>query len=190
MLETDDTNGRPLAHAPHSGYARLEQGPAVVIVDVGRPPAPGLNKHAASAPLAFEFSDRAHRVIVNCGAPAFAGTEWDAACRMTAAASTAEIGGVSSGRIISGRLVEALFGTPVLIGPRDAQASVKLSAEGSLLEARHDGYGAASGYAMKGGCSWRRTAATSGARTGLSASAGRRNSTSCPMRCGSIFIRR
>src|SRR5262245_43393994 len=110
VLEVDDTNGRPLAHAPHSGYARLEQGPAVVIVDVGRPPAPGLNNHAASAPLAFEFSDRAHRVIVNCGAPAFAGTEWDQACRMTAAASTAEIGGVSSGRIITGRLVEALFG--------------------------------------------------------------------------------
>ena len=145
VLETDDTQGRPLAHAPHSGYARLEQGSTVVIVDVGRPPAPGLNTHAASAPLAFEFSDRAHRIIVNCGAPAFAGTEWDRACRMTAAASTAEIGGVSSGRIITGRLVEALFGTPVLIGPRDAQATVKLSAEGSLLEARHDGYGAAFG---------------------------------------------
>src|SRR5262245_1310500 len=145
VLEVDDTNGRPLAHAPHSGYARLEQGPAVVIVDVGRPPAPGLNNHAASAPLAFEFSDRVHRVIVNCGAPAFAGTVWDQACRMTAAASTAEIGGVSSGRIITGRLVEALFGTPILIGPRDAQATVKLSAEGSLVEARHDGYAAAFG---------------------------------------------
>jgi uncharacterized heparinase superfamily protein len=145
VLECDDTNGRPLAHAPHSGYARLEQGPAIIIVDVGRPPAPGLNSHAAAAPLAFEFSDGAHRVIVNCGAPAFAGTEWDAACRMTAAASTAEIGGVSSGRIITGRLVEGLFGTPILIGPRDAQAAVKLSPEGSFLEARHDGYAVAFG---------------------------------------------
>jgi uncharacterized heparinase superfamily protein len=140
VLETDDTCGRPLAHAPHSGYARLEQGAAVVLVDVGRPPAPGLNSHAASAPLAFEFSDGPHRVIVNCGAPAFAGTGWDAACRMTAAASTAEIGGVSSGRIITGRLIEALFGTPILIGPRIAQAEVKPTSEGWFLEARHDGY--------------------------------------------------
>ena len=168
VLETDDTRGRPLAHAPHSGYARLERGAAVILVDVGRPPAPGLNSHAASAPLAFEFSDGHapdHRQLRRAGL-----------CRHRLGRRLPDDGGGQHGG--DRRRVERPdFFRPAGRGdvrhadPYRAarfRAEVGLSPEGSFLEACHDGYATAFGVAMRGGCSWRRMAAIFAARTGLS----------------------
>src|SRR5438105_3303958 len=84
VLGQDSTLGRPLSHAPHSGYARLAQGAALVIADVG-------NDAACASPLAFEFSDAVHRVVVNCGVPCAASGKWYSAARQAAAHSTATV---------------------------------------------------------------------------------------------------
>jgi uncharacterized heparinase superfamily protein len=116
VLETDNVHGKPLIHAVHSGYGRLQAGQAVVIADVGRTPHPGSNPQAGLGALSFEFSDGAHRIIVNCGALAAPDIDWDMAARHTAAHSTA------------------------CLGPGQVEADVTANAEGMLLVARHDGY--------------------------------------------------
>jgi len=82
ILGQDSTLGRPLSHAPHSGYARLAQGSALVIADIG-------NNATCASPLAFEFSDGVNRIVVNCGLPAGGSGKWWAAACQEAAHSTA-----------------------------------------------------------------------------------------------------
>jgi uncharacterized heparinase superfamily protein len=82
VLAHDTTLGRPLSHAPHSGYARLAQGAALAIADIG-------NDALCASPLAFEFSDGPHRIVVNCGMPSTESGKWLAAARQQAAHSTA-----------------------------------------------------------------------------------------------------
>lgn len=69
ILEADVIAGRPLSNAVYSRYARLAHGDSVVICDTGLPADEALNPMSACAPLAFEFSDAACRVVINCGAP-------------------------------------------------------------------------------------------------------------------------
>jgi len=140
VLETDNVHGKPLIHAVHSGYGRLQAGQAVVIADVGRTPHPGSNPQAGLGALSFEFSDGAHRIIVNCGALAAPDIDWDMAARHTAAHSTACLGAEPAGRILSNRLVRYIFGGPIALGPGQVEADVTANAEGMLLVARHDGY--------------------------------------------------
>ena len=140
VLEVDRVEGRPLVHAVHSGYGRLVQGPCVVIADVGRPAAPGANVRTASSPLAFEFSDGPSRIVVNCGSPPNSAAEWNKAARLTDAHSTICLGGANASTILENGVVEKIFGTPVLLGPRTVTSSLSQTREGSVLQARHDGY--------------------------------------------------
>jgi uncharacterized heparinase superfamily protein len=84
VLGTDSTLGRPLSHAPHSGYARLSQGTSLVIADIG-------HDGVCSSPLAFEFSDGPSRIVVNCGLPCSASESWFSAARQDVAHSTATL---------------------------------------------------------------------------------------------------
>jgi uncharacterized heparinase superfamily protein len=77
----DTTLGRPVSLAAYSGFARLAHGGAVVITDFG-PDA------ACNGPLAFEFSDGPHRMIVNCGLPADGSKRWIYAASGPAAHNT------------------------------------------------------------------------------------------------------
>lgn len=84
ILKHDTVGGRPLAHAPHAGYARMAQGASAVIIDCGKPA-------LCDSALAFEFSDGAHRIVGSCGMPAHASPEWRTAASSKAAHSTAEV---------------------------------------------------------------------------------------------------
>ena len=140
VYAADKVCGRPLVHAIHSGYCRLVQRDATVIIDTGRPPAPGLNEAAASGPLAFEMSDGEHRIVVNCGTPGSGNDAWRNAARMTAAHSTVCIGDKSAGNVLAGRLMRKVFGTPVIMGPETIDGEVRSGENGSVLDAEHDGY--------------------------------------------------
>ncbi|MGI9463196.1 MAG: heparinase II/III family protein [Aestuariivirgaceae bacterium] len=140
VLAADTVCGRPLVHATHSGYCRLAHANSRVIVDTGRPPAPGLNDAAASSPLAFEFSDGPYRLVVNCGTPQAGDDAWSDAARLTAAHSTVSIGEKSAGVVLAGRLMRRIFGTPVIMGPQTIDGRVSSDAQGSVLDAEHDGY--------------------------------------------------
>lgn len=83
LLEADQTRGRPLTLAPHAGYCRLAQGQALVIADAGA-------DKLCSGPLAFEFSDGAHRIVVNCGLPPGGAPDWSHAACGVSAHSTAD----------------------------------------------------------------------------------------------------
>ena len=145
ILEADAVAGKPLSHAPHSGYARLAQGASVLIADIGRPPAPGV-KTAALSVGAFEFSHGPARIITSCGAPRVPSERWSRVARLTAAHSAAILGDLNAGRIYDNRLTTALFRGPALIGPARLSAAVRETSHGSLLDVAHDAYSPASGF--------------------------------------------
>lgn len=129
VLGTDSTLGRPLSHAPHSGYARLSQGASLVIADIG-------HDGVCSSPLAFEFSDGPSRIVVNCGLPCSASGSWFSAARQDVAHSTATLDepGPLCGRFSWFRA------SPGLPKPR-AMGRVSQSEHGLLLRAVDHAFG-------------------------------------------------
>ncbi len=77
-----------LDSATESGFERLEDEHGIVIADTGRRPAPGFDEEATASALAFEFSTKADRLIVNCGVPAWAEGALARSFRVGAAHST------------------------------------------------------------------------------------------------------
>jgi uncharacterized heparinase superfamily protein len=113
------------------GLHRVAAAKAVLFLDAGVPPAPGLDRFAHAGTLGFEYSFGKDRLIVNCGAaPALAGS-WAAALRATAAHSTLTIADVSSSEIRDEGL-----------GRRPAHVSAHRQFIGGVhwLEANHDGW--------------------------------------------------
>jgi uncharacterized heparinase superfamily protein len=121
-------NLSPLASC---GLQRIAAAKAVLFMDAGAPPAPGLDRFAHAGTLGFEYSFGKDRVIVNCGAaPALTGA-WSSALRATAAHSTLIIADVSSSEIRTGGL-----------GRRPHQVSAHRQTLGGVhwIEASHDGW--------------------------------------------------
>ena len=138
-LDGDDVMGRPLGHAPYSGYQRLACGRTLVLLDAG-PPSPdaySVNAHAGC--LAFEMSSGAHRVIVNCGTAVGESEEWVSALRSTAAHSTLTMDDYSSASFLSGRLAR-LLGPRLVEGPDLVETRRGEDAHGITVDANHDGY--------------------------------------------------
>ncbi|SDF53586.1 Uncharacterized conserved protein, heparinase superfamily [Limimonas halophila] len=99
-LQRAGVRARTQDAAPQSGFQRLNAQRTVLIADAGPPPPPGYDRHAHAAPLAFELSDGADRVIVNCGAypghPA-----WQLPQRATAAHSTLTLAETNAAEILA-----------------------------------------------------------------------------------------
>ena len=117
VLAYDDARGPALANAPYSGYQRLERGPAILIMDVGRPPPIKFSQRAHAGTLAFEFSVGPQRVIVNCGAPNTSQTAAREAARATAAHSTLVLADSSSSRFASATRFGRWLGGVLFAGP-------------------------------------------------------------------------
>jgi uncharacterized heparinase superfamily protein len=127
-----DAKAKALASAPDSGFQRLEAGPALVLIDAGLPPPPGLDSHAHAGTLSFEFCHGKERVVVNCGAQPAEG-EWLQAQRATAAHSTVTVDETNSSALMAD-------GKGLARRPTEATARREES-EGNLwLETSHDGY--------------------------------------------------
>ena len=77
-----------LDSATESGFERLEDEHGIVIADTGCRPPPGFDGEATASALAFEFSTKADRLIVNCGVPAWAEGALARSFRVAAAHST------------------------------------------------------------------------------------------------------
>ena len=135
-LARADARGRPMKSARHSGFERILAGRTLVLMDVGAPPPPGLNRAAHAGPLSFELSVGRERLIVNCGAVPEAGSgpvgDWHGVLRGTAAHSALVVADTNAIGVLDDG------------GMADRAVTVeaeRLAEQGAvLIDARHDGY--------------------------------------------------
>jgi uncharacterized heparinase superfamily protein len=135
-LEGSGVRARPLRLARGWGYQRLEAKNTIVVMDAAPPPPSRALHGGCASTLAFELSDGAGRLIVNCGG---AGADYDAlppelvrGLRTTAAHSTLTLGDRNSTAIHDDGTLGKGVGQVELA--RDETAGV------SQVEATHDGY--------------------------------------------------
>jgi uncharacterized heparinase superfamily protein len=139
-LEHDQAAGRPLGHAPHTGFQRLRVGRTLVLFDVGGAPRGTFSSAAHAGCLAFEMSAGMHRMIVNCGAGIADTPPWVSALRSTPAHSTLTIDDASSATILSDGVLANLLGPLLVDGPAGIQTRRSENAPGLMADASHDGY--------------------------------------------------
>jgi uncharacterized heparinase superfamily protein len=135
---------RPLRQARDWGYQRLSAGGTVMVMDAAPPPASRLDGAGCASTLAFELSDGAQRLIVNCGgARGSQAIPVDLAqgLRTTAAHSTLTVGDSNSTAI----LADGGLGQGVNAIEIDRQ---ELDG-GSRIDASHDGYARRYGFIHK-----------------------------------------
>ena len=127
---------RPLRQARDWGYQRLSAGHTVVVIDAAPPPITRVSGGGCASTLAFELSDGAQRLVVNCGGGNAGGTGISAGLsdglRTTAAHSTLILADSNSTAILG----NATLGRGVTEVELDRQENEG----GSRVEVSHDGY--------------------------------------------------
>lgn len=126
---------RPLRQARDWGYQRMAGGTTIVVVDAAPPPMSRLDGGGCASTLAFELSDGAQRLIVNCGGVKGSGSiapELARGLRTTAAHSTLVVGDSNSTAIHA----DGTLGQ----GVRTVEVDRAELEGGSRLDASHDGY--------------------------------------------------
>lgn len=126
--------------ADASGYARLERGEAIVIADIGSPPALEIATEAQAGALSFEMTSQARLIFVNGGFPGPADSDWNAVARATASHTTLCLAETSSSRLVRHAKLEGIVGGLPIRGPD--MVAARLSDEGgvAVLAGSHDGY--------------------------------------------------
>jgi uncharacterized heparinase superfamily protein len=141
LLAYDDTRGAPLAHAPHSGYQRIETADSILLMDTGRAPPIEMSLEAHAGFLSFEFSSRQNVIVVNCGMPGIGRENWRQVARATAAHSTVTFNDRSSCRFLeSNPFRRVLRGAPMLDGPTEVPVMREPIDGAVVLRASHNGY--------------------------------------------------
>ncbi|MBO9714126.1 MAG: heparinase II/III family protein [Sphingomonas sp.] len=135
-IEATGVRTRPLKQAREWGYQRLSAGSVALIVDAAPPPAARTIEGGCASTLAFEFSDGAQRIVVNCGGARMANhvvpPELREGLRTTAAHSTLIVGDSNSTAVQP----DGTLGR----GVREVELSRHESETSSRIEASHDGY--------------------------------------------------
>ena len=145
MMEGCGLRARPLRQARGWGYQRLSALGTVVVLDAAPPPPAKLAMSGGASTLAFEMSDGAQRLVVNCGGPAPYSSDMSEdlalALRSTAAHSTLTLADTNSTSILlNGSLGKGV--TDVTIDRAEDNDS-------SAVITTHDGYVRAFGLAHK-----------------------------------------
>ena len=140
VLAYDDARAAPLAHAPHSGYERMEAGDTIIIMDCGAPPPARFSREAHAGTLSFEMSSGGHRLFVNCGVPFNPRADLREAARATAAHTALIVGDTSSARFATGAGLDRWVAGQVIAGPTEVSARRAQDAHALEIEARHNGY--------------------------------------------------
>jgi uncharacterized heparinase superfamily protein len=136
LIEGCGLRARPLRAARGWGYHRLSALGTVLVVDAGAPPPARMNACASASTLAFEMSDGAQRLVINCGGPGSLPStipeELARALRTTAAHSTLTLGDTNSSAI----LPDGSLGK----GVDDVTVTRDEDDHASRIEAAHEGY--------------------------------------------------
>ncbi|WP_420141882.1 heparinase II/III family protein [Sphingomonas sp.] len=114
------------------GYQRLHCGDTWLVMDAAPPPKAALARGGCASTLAFEMSDGAQRLIVNCGGGAALPRELAEALRSTAAHSTLTLEETNSTVLHP----DGTMGR----GVEEVGLSRSETADASRIEASHDGY--------------------------------------------------
>jgi uncharacterized heparinase superfamily protein len=139
VFRYEQAYGEPLVSAPVSGFERLAAGTTVLLMDVGGPPPFAFSRGAHASALAFELSDGAWRMIVNCGAPITGSSAAREASRHTAAHSTLVIADTSSCHF-EARNARSHLGAAIIERPPPPTSLRKEDEAGTRLTAMHQGY--------------------------------------------------
>lgn len=132
VLTRSESKGRPPAHAPHTGFDRLQASKSLVLIDTGKPPAHGFDDHAHAGALSFELSHERERIIVNCGAYRGPKPNWWRVARASAAHSVLIVADTNSVEI---RADGTLGRTPATVARERAEHEGQ-----QWISATHDGY--------------------------------------------------
>lgn len=142
IIAATGVRARPLRQARDWGYQRLALGQSVVIMDAAPPPIARLTAGGCASTLAFEMSDGAERLVVNCGGARTAIVQIPQALadglRTTAAHSTLIVADSNSTAIHA----DGTLGR----GVAEVEQARQESAVGSRIEASHDGYARRFGF--------------------------------------------
>jgi uncharacterized heparinase superfamily protein len=145
LIEGCGLRARPLRNARGWGYHRLSALGTVLVLDAAPPPPQKMAAHGSASTLAFELSDGAQRLIVNCGGPGPLPSELPddlvQGLRTTAAHSTLVLADTNSTNI----LPDGSLGK----GVEDVTINRSEDNDSSRLEASHDGYVRAFGMIHK-----------------------------------------
>ena len=140
VIAYDTTPEAPLPPMTETRYVRFHHGRTILIMDVGLPPPLELAGQSHAGCLAFELSSGTSLIFANCGAPGHAHETMRAASRATASHNTLCLADRSSARLVRARLFETWAGAAPIRQPGDVRYSVAATADGSSVQARHDGY--------------------------------------------------
>ncbi|MHA7820713.1 MAG: heparinase II/III family protein [Erythrobacter sp.] len=133
---------RALNDPQHWGFQRLRSAKTMVQFDAGPPPRARHTRTGCASTLAFELSDGASRIIVNCGGSAIAGGLVPArigqGLRASAAHSTLVIDDANSTAV----LLHGKLGKGAETVEVERRTVTKRGREATRIEASHDGYAA------------------------------------------------
>jgi uncharacterized heparinase superfamily protein len=136
LIEGCGLRARPLRQARGWGYQRLSALGTILVLDAAPPPPQKMAAQGSASTLAFEMSDGAQRLVVNCGGPgplpATLPDELVQGLRTTAAHSTLVLADTNSTNI----LADGSLGK----GVEDVSIDRSEDNDASRLESGHDGY--------------------------------------------------
>ncbi len=136
LVEGCGLRARPLRAARGWGYQRLSALGTIIVIDAAPPPPARMAPLGTASTLAFEMSDGAQRLVVNCGGPGPVPSELSAdlilALRTTGAHSTLNLNDCNSTAILD----DGSLGK----GVDDVVINRAEDNDSSRLDAAHDGY--------------------------------------------------
>ncbi len=146
LIEATGVRTRPLSEPQHWGYQRIKSGDTIVQFDAGPPPRARHARTGCASTLAFEMSDGASRLIVNCGGAAMAGGQVPAriaqGLRATAAHSTLVLDDANSTAVLlHGQLGRGAESVEVERRSISRRGNTRRH-DATRIEASHDGYAA------------------------------------------------
>jgi uncharacterized heparinase superfamily protein len=145
LIEGCGVRARPLRQARGWGYQRLSALGTIVVLDAAPPPPQKMAAQGSASTLAFEMSDGAQRIVVNCGGPGPLPTDLSGelvqGLASTAAHSTLVLADTNSTNIQP----DGSLGK----GVEDVTIERNEDNDASRLEASHDGYVRAFGMVHK-----------------------------------------
>ncbi|MEP3052001.1 MAG: heparinase II/III family protein [Erythrobacter sp.] len=150
LIEASGVRARPLENVQQWGFQRIRAGQTVVQMDAAPPPRARHARCGCASTLAFEMSDGAQRLIVNCGGAALAGGQIPKriakGLRATAAHSALVLDNANSTAVkLRGNLgkgVELVEVERRMLGASPADGKPSGTPSATLIEAAHDGYAA------------------------------------------------